>query len=279
MPHIFNVPGTCPFLPHRCAWLAGVLSATLIATGLPPSAAAALLPHVAHYRLSHHHSDADSRVRAVKGLMEVRFEISCDGYRIDQYLGFNVLSDDDSRLEHLAYLSSFEDADGKDFWFDARSYENRRLTEELGGRATIEASGEGEARYTRPQEVSQDLPAGTMFPVGYLRNVIDAARAGRKSVRLTVFDGSSKDNPYEISTFIGAVEEQSSEEIRALEGSVHWPMRLAYFRVDATGLAPEFEMSADVYENGVIGNMIYDYGSFAIGVTLEKVEALPRPEC
>lgn len=265
--------------PRLAPRIIAALSAILLAAALPHPAGAALLPHVAHYRLTQHSADSDSSVVAVKGLMEVRFEISCDGYRIDQYLGFNVLGVDDSRLEHLAYLSSFEDANGRNFWFDARSYENRRLTEELGGRATIEASGEGEARYTRPEEAIQALPEGTIFPVEYLQSVIQAARAGRKNVLRTVFDGSTKDNPYEISTFIGEPQSEGRAGISALEGAAYWPTRLAYFKVGATGPIPEFEMSAYVYENGVIGNMIYDYGSFAIDVKLEDVKPLPKPEC
>ena len=38
-------------------------------------------------------------------------------------------------------------------------------------------------------------------------------------------------------------------------------------------------MSAEVFDNGVIGNMIYDYGNFAIDVTLKELEPLPKPEC
>lgn len=238
-----------------------------------------LLPHVARYSLSRNFAAADSGVAAVKGMMEVRLEISCDGYRIDQYLGFHVLGDDETQFEHLAYLSSFEDAAGGEFYFEARTFENRRLTEELAGKATLADSGSGETRYTRPETVTQALPKGTVFPIKHLELIIEAARKGEKGVRHTVFDGSTKENPYEISTFIGTAGEANIKTIAALSGATYWPVRLAYFKIGAVNLAPEFEMSADVFENGVIGNMIYDYGNFAIGITLEEVEVLKKPEC
>lgn len=237
------------------------------------------LPHVAHYSLSRNHAQPDSGVAAVKGMMEVRLEVFCDGYRIDQYLGFHVLGDDGTRFEHLAYLSSFEDASGREFFFEARTFENRQLTEELAGKATLEPSGSGEVRYTRPETVTETLPKGTVFPVKHLELIIEAARKGQNSLRHTVFDGSTKENPFEVSTFIGAASEGESKNIAALSGATYWPARLAYFKIGALSLAPEFEMSAEIFDNGVIGNMIYDYGNFAIDVTLEEVEALQKPEC
>lgn len=264
-------------------WTAPGLLLLVLALTVPRAADTAsgslLLPHVARYSLSRHHADPDSGVAAVKGMMEVRLEISCDGYRIDQYLGFHVLGDDESQLEHLAYLSSFEDAPGREFFFEAKTFENRRLTEELSGKATVEETGSGEIRYTLPETITQALPKNTVFPIKHLGLIIEAARKGQKGVRHTVFDGSTKENPYEVSSFIGAAGDGGSKNIAALSGSKFWPVRLAYFKIGALSLAPEFEMSAEVYDNGVVGDMIYDYGNFAIDVKLEEVEALKKPEC
>ncbi len=260
-----------------------ILAVLVLALSVPRFADSAsglvMIPHVARYSLSRNFADPDSGVAAVKGIMEVRLEISCDGYRVDQYLGFHVLGDDESQFEHLAYLSSFEDRSGKQFYFEARTFENRRLTEELAGKVTIEESGLGEIRYSRPETVTEALPKKTVFPIKHLELIIEAALKGEKSARHTVFDGSTRENPYEVSTFIGAVGDGKIKNIALLSGSAFWPVRLAYFKVGSVALAPEFEMSAEVFDNGVIGNMIYDYGNFAIDVTLQEVEALKKPEC
>jgi hypothetical protein len=264
-----------------CACFAGAVAAMLLA-GPPVGLAASgvnLLPHVARYNLNRHHADIASGIAAVKGSMEVRFEISCDGFRVEQYLGFRLLSDDENQLEHLAYISSFEDADGRGFWFNTKTYEDRKLTEEIGGRAALEDSGGGNARYSLPSKAVEPLPKGTLFPIRHLRAIISAAKAGQKSVRHTVFDGSTRENPFEISTFIGTGNQESEKHFGALRDVKQWPVRLAYFPVGAVNLTPPFQMSANLYENGVIGNMIYDYGNFAIGVELDEVEALPKPEC
>ena len=43
--------------------------------------------------------------------------------------------------------------------------------------------------------------------------------------------------------------------------------------------SPEFELSAILYENGVAGDMIYDYGDFSMDVKLRELEILPVMEC
>jgi len=270
--------------PRRSVFFAPpILAMLFLALSVPGTVDSApgivLLPHVARYSLSRNFADPDSGVAAVKGMMEVRLEISCDGYRIEQYLGFHVLGDDESQLEHLAYLSSFEDRPGKEFYFEARTFENRRLTEELAGKVRIENSGAGEIRYSRPETVTEALPKKTVFPIKHLELIIEAAQKGEKSVRHTVFDGTTRENPFEISTFIGSAGGGESKDIALLSSSKFWPVRLAYFKLGSVSLAPEFEMSAEVFENGIIGNMIYDYGNFAIDVILEEVEALQQPDC
>jgi len=263
------------------ALCASIVTAALL-IGPPVSQASSgvgLLPHVARYKLSRHSANLDSGIVAVRGRMEVRFEISCDGFRVEQYLGFRILSEDENQLEHLAYISSFEDTDGHEYWCNTKTFEDRKLAEEIGGQATLEQSGGGNARYARPSKAVEPLPKGTLFPIRHLKAIIAAAKDGHKSLRHTVFDGSTRENPFEISTFIGTGSQGSEKSIGTLLKLRHWPVRLAYFAVGAVNLTPEFEMSADVYENGVIGNMIYDYGNFAIDVELDEVETLPKPEC
>lgn len=283
LPILLNVTTAWNGYRGRRSLSLSVVAMLILALGVPRSVDSvpgmALLPHVARYSLSRNFADPESGVAAVKGMMEVRLEISCDGYKIDQYLGFHVLGDDESQFEQLAYLSSFEDTSGKEFYFQARTFENRRLTEELAGIARIEDSGSGEVRYSRPESVTEAFPEKTLFPIKHLKLIIEAALNGEQSVRNTVFDGSTRENPFEISTFIGAASDGDRKNMDILSGSTFWPVRLAYFKPGSVSLGSEFEMSAEVFENGVIGDMIYDYGNFAIDVTLEEVEALKQPDC
>ena len=110
--------------------------------------------------------------------------------------------------------------------------------------------------------------------------VAQAAKAGKRHLTRIVFDGSALDSPYEVTAFIGAERAPGGEDIPTFVSDKRsWFFRLAYFKQAAIEPSPEFELSAVLYENGVAGDMIYDYGDFSIDVKLRELEILPVQEC
>ena len=259
---------------------AGACLLVLLAATPPAEAAGELAPHVAHYRLDLRPGHGAGDVVAVKGRLEVRFESSCDGWRLEQSLGFRMLAQDGSGLEHLAHLVGFEERDGTSFTFDTRTWEDRDLVEKVSGVVTRDpASGAVTERYAEPEPVREALPVDTVFPGQHVEQVLAAARAGERRVLRTLFDGSTAENPYEVSAWIGAPVEPADGDPEPLRGRRSWPVRLAYFELGAVEPRSDFEMSVRLFDNGIAGDMIYDYDDFAIDVTLEHVEVLPEPRC
>ena len=264
--------------------LAGTM---LLLSGLGPAAMAVqsgapgLLSHRAVYSLSQHVGSTSGDITAVKGRLEITFEVACDGWRIEQYIGFHLYHVEGTGLEHVAQLSGWESTDGTDYWFSTRSYQDRTLLEEIGGVARLDAdSGTGETRFAKPVKEVRALPAGTIFPARHLAELIAAARSGERHLTRTVFDGSTLDSPYEITAFIGRERTVGGADLPdSVSEKRSWPFRLAYFKPSAVQPSPEFELSAILYENGVAGDMIYDYGDYAIDVKLRELEALPAQEC
>ena len=264
-----------------------VLATILVLAGTVPGAAASqsgapgLLSHRAVYSLSRHIGSTASDIAGIKGRLEITFEVACDGWRMEQYIGFRLYHAEGAGLEHVAQLSGWESTDGTDYWFSTRSYQDRELLEELGGVARIdEPGGSGETRFAKPEKELRPLPTGTIFPARHLAELIEAARAGKQHLVRTVFDGSTLDSPYEITAFIGGERAPGDENVpRGVSEKRSWSFRLAYFKHAAIQPSPEFEMSAILYENGVAGDMIYDYGDFSIDVKLRELEALPAQNC
>ena len=257
--------------------LAAIVPGAVTAQGGAPG----LLSHRAVYSLSNHVGTVVSDIAAVKGRLEITFEVACDGWRIEQYIGFRLYTAEGPDLEHVAQLSGWESTDGADYWFSTRSYQDRELLEEIGGIARLdEPGGSGDTRFAKPVKEVRPLPAGTIFPARHLAELISAARNGEQHVTRTVFDGSTLDSPYEITAFIGKERAGGAADApRIVSEKRSWSFRLAYFKQSALQPSPEFEMSAILYENGVAGDMIYDYGDFAIDVKLRELEALPVQEC
>lgn len=245
------------------------------------SGAPGLLSHRAVYGMSQHVGSTASDIAGVKGRLEITFEVACDGWRMEQYIGFRLYHPEGAGLEHVAHLSGWESSNGTDFWFSTRSYQDRQLLEELSGVARLNGpDGSGETRFAKPQKEVKPLPAGTIFPARHLADLIATAKAGEPHLTRTVFDGSTMDSPYEITAFIGRERATGDENVPTIVSTKRsWSFRLAYFKLATLQPTPEFELSAILYENGVAGDMIYDYGDFAIDVKLRELEVLPVPEC
>ena len=264
-----------------------VLAATLCSMSVAMSPAAAgsaisgIAPHMARYRLSLDSSRGSGFIRAVKGQLEIRVAASCDGWTVHQFVGFTLLAEDESVLEHLTRLKLFEARDGGEFIFTSQTWEDRVLAEELGGVARRAPGGELKVRFGVPEREPQVLPGGTLFPTAHVATLIDAARRGARQLRSVVFDGSTLDNPFEVAAIIGAQRkaEAGGSSLEALEGQPRWPVRLAYFRPDSRNPIAEFEMSVELYGNGVAGHMVFDYGDFAMQVVLDSLTVEPPPVC
>jgi hypothetical protein len=257
--------------------LAGNVAGAMAAQGATPG----LLSHRAVYGMSRHTGSTANDITGVKGRLEITFEAACDGWRMEQYIGFRLYHAEGAGLEHLAHLSGWESKSDAEFWFSTTSYQDRELLEDLGGVARLNGpDGSGETRFARPEKDVRPLPAGTIFPARHLRELIAAARAGEQHLTRTVFDGSTLDSPYEITAFIGRERAPGDEKVsKVVSQKRSWPFRLAFFKLAALEPSPEFELSAVLYENGVAGDMVYDYGDFAIDVTLRELESLPAQEC
>jgi hypothetical protein len=266
---------------HRIA-LAGL--ALLLSLSPAPASLAGtlpqLVPHRASYELSRHHASTDMDVEGLGGRMEVRFEISCDGFGVEQVIGYRLYDTEGRHFQHVAWLSGWESADGREYVFSTRSWDDGETASEVSGIARMDVTGQrGAVGYARPVEESRPLPPGTVFPTRHVVALLEAARRGERHLRRPVFDGSTTESPFEVSTFFGPVRVAGEDAPAALRGQRHWHLRLAYFPLGSPEPEPSFEMSADLYENGVVGNLLYDYGALLMDVRLVDLEILPAPQC
>lgn len=280
---LVSLPGPCTIVPmfYRMSiarWWPCALAGVAILLAASARAQPAVAPHAASYELSLHPSARGGEVAAIKGKLDVRLVRSCDGWQLENSLGFRMLTEDGASLEHLAHLSGFEELDGGEFVFNTRTWEDRELVERIAGVAR-RGTHSAQVRYSLPKATQEVLPPDTIFPGQHLEQILAAARAGERSLMRTVFDGSSANNPFQISGWFGSPREAGAKAPPALAGHTAWPVRLAYYPAKAVEPQAQFEMSVLLYDNGVAGDMVYDYGAFAIDVRLSELELLPVPEC
>lgn len=257
-----------------CTGLRAVLVASLagMLVAATPAAALDLVSHRAAYRLSLAQGSNEGGITAVNGGLVMEWRAECDGWISNQRLGFAATTEEGPGFTYDVRLSSWESRDNTQLSFTIKTYGDGQPADELAGKAVLErAEAAGEAVYSEPADQKLALPAGTIFPTEHVRRLIAAAKAGENIVSHAVFDGSSSDTLTQVTAVIG--------KAKAAEGGQRWPLHLAYYGVTSSDTTPDFQISFEMDEGGIVYDLTLDYGDYALKAQLEKLEKLPAPEC
>lgn len=242
-----------------------------------------LLSHRALYRMSLAEARPRSQVIAGAGRMLYRVARGCDGWAVENQTFLRLTYEDGRETETIWTFASWESADGLDFRFRARYEQNGATIERLKGSARLEGTGGGgRAAFADPDDTVVALPAGTMFPTAHMRAVLDAAVAGKRTLSRVVFDGASLDNPYTVNAVFGPLPEDQAKalaEAASLPPVASWWAQMAFFPLASRESLPEFEVSGRYRNDGVTDRLTQDFGDFALKVDLDRLEALPAPDC
>jgi hypothetical protein len=232
-----------------------------------------LQPHRAAYHLSLSGHDRGSSVAAAYGALVNELQESCEGWISTQRLAFTGTDGEGGEFAFDVRTTSVESLDGRHMRFDVRTFEGETLTEQYRGRARAEpGNGPGSVTFSQPRGDQIELPAGTIFPTTHLLKVIAAAQDGQGLFIATVFDGAGEDGLNEVSAFLGKAGKDDN-------GHTWWPVDLAYYPADAEDMVPDFELSLELADNGVIRSIVLDYGDFALAGELDSLEMLPAESC
>jgi hypothetical protein len=262
------------------------LVATCAGLLLAASARAAdLVPYRVVYALTLSTVKPSKSVVAAAGKMTIDTGETCDGWTTEQHYMLAVQNADDENIAMTSNFTSWEAKDGLRFHFFDRDTKNGSVTQEVSGEAELTGPRQGgKAAFTRPAEKSLTLDPGAVFPTAHTALLIARAAAGDNFFSAKVFDGTGDENAANVTAVIGSPEDAAAG---AAEQSVKdpllarpsWRVHLAFFPADSTGDEPNFELDMRLRDNGVAGDMMLDYGDYAIKATLEQIEALPRPKC
>ena len=256
------------------------LIAALLSAPAAANAAATLVPHVAAYRLSlADRAGVGNPFIEVRGGLVIEWRLACDGWLSRQRLAFVGTLQEGGDLGHDVRFSSWEALDGSRMRYSYRSYDDQRLQEEFRGEARIAPPDRGVATFTEPSQRQVELPPDTIFPTVHIQQVLDKARAGEHFVSHQVFDGAGFDSLTQITSVIGqpqmveSLAEQRDERGRA------WPVSMAYYDLHTPSDTPKFEAAFLLGDDGVIRDVVLDYGDFRLEAALEKLELNERPDC
>jgi EipB-like len=276
-----------------CAALVGLLVAPAADAGEQ------LAPYRALYHLSLASAKSGSGVVAASGAVLDEWGETCDGWTEQErfLMRLQYAEQDDEKIR--SNLVSWESKDGLRYRFDERRensgedahqssdgddahHGSTDTDEEVRGEARLDGIGKGgTAEFSRPEAATMSLPAGVLFPTEHTMVLIKRAEAGDQTVTRQLFDGSDVTSSAQISAFIGPkIPAPAGKTSSPLLNRPSWRIRLAFFpsAIRTDGM-PDYEETIQLLDNGVVGEMLFDYGDYVIRAKLDDIEVLPRPSC
>ena len=244
---------------------------------------AELKPHRAIYSMFLTKSETSGAISAARGAMVYEFKDSCDAWTVNSQVYMRLRYGRGPEVENVRRMATWESKDGVGYRFHVKESQGGRAGPEIKGVAALDETGKkGVAEFTQPRSFTVELPEGTVFPTGHIADLISGASGGGKHIGRVVFDGTTVDNPYEVSALIEGKPKKSAmpSAIAKKIGAVpFWNARLAYFPYHDKAETPEFELGVEYREDGIISRILQDFGDYGIEARLDRLEILPPESC
>ena len=260
-----------------------LLAAGLLAATSVHAAGIALQPHRAIYDLTLKRSESSSGIERLDGRLVVEFQPDCEGYGFSQRIVMRMMDSEGQEAVNDFRAATWENTAGTKFRFNVRTMVDGTVIEENSGRAQLQSPGAaGSVDFSDDKTSGMSLPAGTVFPVAHTMAILKTANAGGSELEIKLFDGSGEDGRFDTFSWIGPRNgdgAHAGDKFEIIAGIASWPVRMAYFPFgDQVGI-PDFEIGFRLFANGVYGDIVLDYGDFALDGRLSRVDPLPRPSC
>lgn len=264
-----------------------LLAGTAVAA--PADADVTLAPHRAVYELKLREKRGSAGIDQVRGRIVYQFAgDACSGYALNFRQVTEIGNGEGQTNVSDLRAETWEDGAGKSFRFQAKNYLNDQLDRDTDGKAE-RAADAVKVMLSKPQKSSNVYDAGTLFPTAHLLKIIDEAKQGRVLLEAAVYDGSEAgDKSYDTLTVIGKPQTGVPADVEAaakrpeLETQTYWPVAVSYFergkKVDGEQ-TPDYQMSFDLYANGVSRALRIDYGEFSIDGDLTELEFMKPADC
>lgn len=285
------------------ALVAGMAVAFRVVPGSAGVGLPALSPAPDDVRLAAHKSVYDFRMIGIgsgtSGISDIRGSMyyeqgdACEAWTTDHRFTSDYYAPERPPIRHVSQYVAWESKDGQQFQFSSERQEGAdQESEKLRGAVERNAEGNTTAQYSRPPELTFDLPQGYYLPAAHTVEIIRRARKGERFFNAKLFDGTDAEGPVEVNVFIGkkiADEERAAilKDKKTIDAQLlaapAWHVRMAVFPlkggagVDSS--VPSYEMDVILHDNGVISDAVVDYKNFKVGQRLTALEPLPATSC
>ena len=120
----------------------------------------------------------------------------------------------------------------------------------------------------------------TLFPLEHLKKVIQKAQAGQTIFNADVFFGNEEKNPIKtVSTVISNKRRAKVHNNKNVSAVMVWPIKIAFYSKAKNKTSPDYEISLELDEVGVVYSYKVDYGDFEVIAKLEDFKVIEKQVC
>lgn len=239
-----------------------------------------MVPHQAIYKMSLSSKSPASRFNGINGAAVSVVERTCEGWVINEQIVMTMLTVAGGAIEREMNFKARENRDGTSYIFESNSVTNGDA-KRYSGTARRKSDGATEAEFVTPRPFEMPLPDGTRFYISMTRWLLELAQSGKRAGETFAFDGTDDEGPQKVSAFVlpDGIGGDGLSGDKALLDKKAWQVRLAFFKTDGQGSAPEFEISLRLLENGVITHFELIFDDLVVDQVLQDVLPATDENC
>lgn len=266
----------------RAFALLGACAISALAVADVSAKAAQLTPHRAVYELMAKPSSGFGRSGALRGLLTYELMDDCDGWSVNQKAGLDVTPPEGQGHRFEWSQATWEAKDGSSYrYFIKDSQDGSAGNQRRGELRYAETGAEGKLTTELPARGETDIPR-VLLPVQHTLALIERAGAGDVVFLAKIFDATVDEKPVEISAGFGPAlsnGRSKAEDFAPLKNIPSRHVDFAFFVQNLPDGTPDFEQSVQLFDNGIVSQVNFEFGGLPVLGTLRKLEMLEPQTC
>ena len=238
-----------------------------------------LVPHQAFYSVKAYEIGSRSKTPVKQGEGELHYRLYCGRWTFRSTAELQPVTKDDGAPESFAIVHR-QSKDGRSYSVKYTTFEDRTWSVTTS-QASLTTAGEGEAFAESASERRLiALPKGAVFPVTYLNQLLEAAKAGKYDYQSIAYGSARPFMLLRVVAQIAPSKIKASAKIPAvLRSKKIWQIDYVYTDAAAPDRSRTFKASIAINEHGVILWREMDYGALRLVYKLENVVEAPDIPC
>ena len=243
-----------------------------------PSYALQLLSHKATYTLNVENIK-NSFLEGGQGQTFFEIQEVCDGWNVrEDYVLIYELPNKKSAKSYSSF-TTFENKNSTKHSF--------QLTEksDLNGQNDYQGFVEKNKNNILGSIINQKIKKlsfnkNTLFPLEHLQKIIEKAKRGQSIFTSEVFFGNEENNHIKtVSTFISNKKQAKVHNSKDFSKIMVWPIKIAFYSKAENKTKPDYEISLELDEVGVVYSYKVNYGDFEVKAQLKDFEVIEKKFC